>query len=60
MGRTAEAKEVLEKAIVIALATRRIHPRACQCSVNPPRPFTRSLPLFQLGESIAGEPDQLG
>jgi adenylate cyclase len=29
MGRTAEAKEVLEKAIVIALATRRIHPRAC-------------------------------
>jgi hypothetical protein len=28
-------------------------------SGKPPRPFARSLPLFQLGESIAGDPDQL-
>jgi hypothetical protein len=28
-------------------------------SGKPPRPVARSLPLFQLGESIAGDPDQL-
>jgi hypothetical protein len=27
---------------------------------SPPHPFTRSLPLLQLGESIASDPDQLG
>ena len=31
-----------------------------QCLGKPTASITRSLPLFQFGESIAGDPDQLG